>query len=181
MRVRPAVELLQRVAGFERRALELYRHFARAFEGHQSAARTWQAMAEAEAGHFAILSLAEDRLPAGEGTAGCATVLDEAQLARWEATLADLEAKGRQPAITLEEAAEITVTWEREEAPRLLALLDALPEPTRRSTAAGLAQGADEHLECLERLLETVGREALLPALAPIRDSVSRLNALAAG
>ncbi len=173
-------DLLQIFAGFERRALELYRHFAQEFAGHAAAGRIWRAMSDAEAGHFAILRLAEDRLPAGASSQEAVLGFDEGTLDDWEARLGELDAHSRRPGLALAEAAEVTLTWEREELPRLLTLLTALPEPARRTTAAGLIRGADEHLRCLEELLRAVGSDSLLPEISQLEESVARLRLLAA-
>jgi len=174
-------DLLQIFAGFERRALELYRTFAQVFAAHPTAGRIWRAMSDAEAGHFAVLRLAEDRLPAvGSMTEGNRR-FDEGHLDEWESTLQELEAKGRRPEIDPAEAAQITLMWEREELPRLLALLADLPEPARQRTAAGLVEGAEEHLHSLRELLKAVGSVRLLPEVSQIEESVSRLRHLAAG
>ncbi|MGH7412363.1 MAG: hypothetical protein ACREJ6_15055 [Candidatus Methylomirabilis sp.] len=180
-RQRTVGDLLQIFAGFERRALELYRHFAQEFARHAAAGRIWRAMSDAEAGHFAILRLAEDRLPAGATAQETALSFDEGTLDEWEATLEELDAQSRRPGLALADAAAVTLTWEREELPRLLALLTALPEPARRTTAAGLVQGAEEHLRCLEELLRAVGSESLLPEVSRLEESVARLRLLAAG
>lgn len=174
-------DLLQIVAGFERRALELYRYFAQVFAAHPTAGRIWRAMSDAEAGHFAVLRLAEDRLPAAGSTTEGDRRFDEGHLDEWESTIKELEAKGRRPEIDPAEAAEITLTWEREELPRLLALLADLPEPARQRTAAGLLEGAEEHLHSLRELLKAVGSDRLLPEVSQIEESLSRLRHLAAG
>lgn len=174
-------DLLQIFAGFERRALELYRYFAQVFAAHPTAGRIWRAMSDAEAGHFAVLRLAEDRLPAVGSTTEGDRRFDEGHLDEWESTLQEFEAKGRRPEIDPAEAAEITLMWEREELPRLLALLADLPEPARQRTAAGLVEGAEEHLHSLRELLKAVGSVRLLPKVSQIEESVSRLRHLAAG
>ena len=174
-------DLLQIFAGFELRALELYRYFAQVFAAHPTAGRIWRAMSDAEAGHFAVLRLAEDRLPAVGSTTEVDRRFDEGHLDEWESTIKELEAKGRRPEIDPAEAAEITLTWEREELPRLLALLADLPEPARRLTAAGLVEGAEKHLHSLRELLKAVGSDSLLPEVSQIEESLSRLRHLAAG
>ena len=174
-------DLLQIVAGFERRALELYRHFAQTFAAYPTVARIWWAMSDAEAGHFAVLRLAEDRLPAGGIATEVGQSFDEDRLEEWESTITQLEAKGRQPEIDPAEAAEVTVAWEREELPRLLDLLTDLPEPARQRTAAGLVDGAEEHMRCLKDLVKTVGSDRLLPVISQIEESMARLRHMAAG
>ena len=174
-------DLLQLFAGFERRALELYRHFAQEFAAHPAAGRIWRAMSDAEAGHFAILRLAEDRLPGGATAQEAALSFDEGALDEWKATVEGLDAQSRRPGLALADAAEVTLTWEREELPRLLTLLTALPEPARRTTAAGLVQGADEHMGSLKELLKAVGSDRLLPEVSRIEESLSHLRRLAAG
>ena len=174
-------DLLQIFAGFEQRALELYRHFAQEFAGHASAGRIWRSMSDAEAGHFAILRLAEDRLPPGGAALEVGLNLYEDRLDEWKATLEELDTKGRRPGLAPADAAGITLAWEREELPRLLTLLAALPEPARRATAAGLVQGAEEHLRCLEELLKAVGSDSYLPEVSRLEGTLARLRLLAAG
>lgn len=176
-----AGQLLEAFAEFERRALELYRHFAQTFAGQPEAARIWRAMSDAEAGHFAVLRLAEDRLPRGGASAAPDPAIDQARLDGWRARLEELETKGQRAGLVPADAAEITLTWEREELPRLLTLLAALPEPARQATSAGLVQGAEEHLGCLEDLLKAVGRDSLVPEISLLQESVARLKLLAAG
>lgn len=171
-------ELLQIFAGFERRALELYRHFAQTFAAHPTAGRIWRAMSDAEAGHFAILRLAEDRLPAEGATTVRSESMNDYPLDEWDSRLAELEAKGGRSGLDPAEAAEVTLTWEREEVPRLLTLLADLPQPARRLTAAGLVEGAEEHLHCLKELLKAVGRDLLLPEVSRIEESVAHLRLL---
>lgn len=178
---RTTADLLQIFAGFEQRALDLYRHFAQAFAGHLAASRIWRAMSDAEAGHFAILRLAEDRLPAGGADAAPGPNFDDKRLAEWKSTLEQLDAKGRRPGLAPAEAAEVTLTWEREELPQLLALLFALPEPARHVTAAGLIEGAEDHLRCLKELLKEVGSDSLLPEVSRLEESMERLRLLASG
>lgn len=178
---RTVADLLQIFAGFEQRALDLYRHFAQAFAGHPALGKIWRAMSDAEAGHFAILCLAEDRLPAGSMAMAEGFSVDENRLAEWRSTLDRLEAKGRRPGIAPAEAAEVTLRWELEEAPRLLAVLSGLPEKARRVTAAGFIEGAEEHLRCLRELLTTVGSDSLLPEVSRLEESVAFLRLLASG
>lgn len=175
-----AEDLLEVFADFERRALELYRHFAQTFAAQPAASRIWRVMSDAEAGHFAVLRLAEDRLPRAGAPAGPKPIIDQGSLEEWKTRLAELEAEGKRPGLAPADAAEITLTWEREELPRLLTLLAALPEPARKATAAGLVQGAEEHVQCLEELLKIVGREPLLSEIPHLKESVSRLMRLSA-
>ena len=178
---RTVADLLQIFAGFEQRALDLYRHFAQAFAGHPGLGKIWRAMSDAEAGHFAILCLAEDRLPAGGIAPGPGPGFDEDRLAEWKSTLEQLDEEGRRPGLAPAEAAELTLRWELEELPRLIALLSTLPEPARHITAAGFIEGADEHLRCLRELLKAVGSDSLLPEVSRLEESVAHLRLLAAG
>jgi hypothetical protein len=138
-------------------------------------------MSDAEAGHFATLRLAEDRLPRETAPTRTNPAIDAARLKEWRARVEELETKGQRSGLTAADAAEITLTWEREELPRLLALLAALPQPARTAAAAGLAEGAEEHLGCLEELLKAVGRESLLPEVPLLKESAARLAELASG
>ncbi len=174
-------DLLQMFAGFEQRALDLYRHLAQVFAGHPALGTIWRAMSDAEAGHFAILCLAEDRLPAGSMAIAESLGVDENRLAEWKSRLDQLEAKGRRPGIAPAEAAEVTLAWELEEMPRLLTLLSALPEKARRLTAAGFIEGAEEHLRCLRELLTAVGRDPRVSDVSRLEESVASLRLLASG
>lgn len=178
---RTVADLLQSFAGFERRALDLYRHFARLFAERPDVATIWRTMSDAEAGHSAILLLAEDRLPPHHSSPEAGVIVDERHLAEWTSRLEELDDMGRRTGLSLQEAAEVTLTWEVEELPRLLALLSALPEPARRITAAGFIEGVEEHLQCLRNLLSAVGHHALLPEVSRMEPSVERLRYLAAG
>lgn len=178
---RTVADLLQIFARFEQRALDLYRHFAQAFAGQPAVGKIWRAMSDAEAGHFAILCLAEDRLPAGGAAIQPSPSIDEDRLAEWKSSLEQLEEKGRRPGLAPAEAAEVTLRWELEELPQLLTLLSALPEPARRLTCAGFVEGAEEHMRCLRELLKAVGSDFLLPEVSRLEESVARLRLLAAG
>lgn len=176
---RTLADLLQLFAGCEQRGLDLYRHFAQAFAAEPLLGSIWRAMSDAEAGHYAILRLAEDRLPRGDTKGVARLSFDEARLAEWRATLEALDAKGRRPGLAPAEAVQITVAWEREELPLLLSLLSALPEPARRMTAAGFVEGADEHLRSLRELLKAVGSDTCESEVTQLEESVTRLRRLA--
>ncbi len=86
--------LLEAYAGYEKRALALYRKLAERFEGNAQASRRWRQMSDAEARHFTTLQLASDWITmAGERTANLE--MEPAALAALAAKLDQLAAAPR--------------------------------------------------------------------------------------
>jgi hypothetical protein len=160
--------VLTRYAQLERRAMVLYRALATRFAAVPDAARRWQEMSDAEAGHFAVLGLAEDWVALG-GAASTPTPITEESLDLLGQRLTTLEEAAGREACGLAEAVEISLTWEELEMPRVAALIDLLGEPARGRVRAGLVAEAEAHVGSL-RALVAAGAPALAPRVAALGD-----------
>lgn len=154
------VALLERFAGYERRALLLYRSFAERFQGEPGASDLWRALSDAEASHFTTLRLATDRL----AIAGAAA-LEAGDLAGGlddlERRLQEVEAAAARPGLALTEAIGLAVTWEELEIARIARLVAALPDVVRPHVQPGLLGQLDRHHGDLRALARITGVEGL--------------------
>ncbi len=157
--------LIEAYAGYERRALLLYRRLSERFAAEAVASRHWRAMSDAEAGHFTTLQLATDRL----AMAGGAAIDVETDLAGVDGRLTALEQAAAAPALTAAQAAEVTLEWEEAEAVRITALLPSVPEPVRGRMRADLLGEMDRHYADLRALLAAAGRADLDGRLDALR------------
>jgi hypothetical protein len=148
--------LIEAYAGYERRALLLYRRLSERFAADGVASRHWRAMSDAEAGHFTTLQLATDRLAMAGGTAidvDVDVVAIEQRVAALEATAA--------AALSVAQAVQLTLEWEEAEAARITTLLPSIPEPVRARVRSGLLGEIDAHYGDLRALLAAAGRRDL--------------------
>ena len=148
--------LIEAYAGYERRALLLYRRLSDRFAADSVASRAWRAMSDAEAGHFTTLQLATDRLAMAGGTA----IDVEVDVAAIEKRVAALEETAA-AALSAAQAAQLTLEWEEAEAARITALLPSIPEPVRARVRSGLLGEIDAHYGDLRALLAAAGRRDL--------------------
>jgi hypothetical protein len=160
--------LIEAYAGYERRALLLYRRLCERFAADPVASRHWRAMSDAEAGHFTTLQLATDRL----AMAGGATTDVEVDVAAIEARLADLEKAAAATALSAAQAAELTLEWEEAEVARITALLPSIPEAVRVRVRTGLLGEIDAHYADLRALLAAAGRRDLDPRVDALRAAI---------
>lgn len=149
--------LIEAYAGYERRALLLYRRLSERFAADAVASRLWRAMSDAEAGHFTTLQLATDRL-AMAGGAVTEVSVDTAVL---ETGLTALEQAVAATALSAAQAAQLTLEWEEAESARITALLPSIPEPVRARVRTGLLGEIDAHYGDLRALLAATGRADL--------------------
>jgi hypothetical protein len=157
--------LIEAYAGYERRALLLYRRLSERFAAEPVASRHWRAMSDAEAGHFTTLQLATDRL----AMAGGATTDVDADVTSIDTRLAAIEQAAGAPALTAAQAAELTLQWEEAEVARVTALLPSIPDAVRARVRTGLLGEVDAHYGDLRALLAAAGRvdlEARVDALS---------------
>jgi hypothetical protein len=157
--------ILESYAGYERRALLLYRRLSERFAADPASSRLWRAMSDAEAGHFTTLQLATDRLAMA---GGAATDVD-ADTAAIEQRVAALEQAAAATALSAPQAAQLTLEWEEAEIARITALLPSIPEGLRARVRAGLLGEIDAHHADLRALLTAAGcrgLDARLEALA---------------
>jgi hypothetical protein len=146
--------LIEAYAGYERRALLLYRRLSERFAADAVASRLWRAMSDAEAGHFTTLQLATDRLAM---TGGAAAEV-EVDVAAIDARLATLEQAAAAGTLSTAQAAQLTLEWEEAEIVRIAALLPSIPEPVRARVRTGLLGEIDGHYGDLRALLVAAGR-----------------------
>lgn len=151
--------LIEAYAGYERRALLLYRRLSERFAADPAASRHWRAMSDAEAAHFTTLQLTTDRI----AMAGGATIDVDADVPAIETRVAALEQAAAAAALSAAQGAELTVAWEEAEVARITALLPLIPEPVRARVRAGLLGEIDAHYADLRALLDAVGRQDLAP------------------
>jgi hypothetical protein len=145
--------LIEAYAGYERRALLLYRRLSERFAADAAASRLWRAMSDAEAGHFTTLQLATDRL----AMAGGATTEVEVDIAAVEKRLTALEQAVAATALSTAQAAQLTLEWEEAESARITTLLPSIPEPVRARVRTGLLGEIDAHYGHLRALLAAAG------------------------
>ncbi|HUF92214.1 MAG TPA: hypothetical protein VMR23_07550 [Candidatus Limnocylindria bacterium] len=157
--------LIEAYAGYERRALLLYRRLSERFAADAVASRHWRAMSDAEAGHFTTLQLATDRL----AMAGGAAIDVDADVAAIETRLAALEQAAAATALNAAQAALLTLEWEEAEIARITALLPSIPEPVRARVRTGLLGEIDTHYADLRALLAAAGRDDLDGRLDALR------------
>lgn len=152
--------LLERYAGYERRALLLYRSLADRFRGQPDASARWRAMSDAEASHFTTLRLASDRVAmAGAADTEAGSLADG--LDDLERRLAEVEQAASRPGIGLTEAVELTITWEELEMARIRTLVTALPSAVQPHVERGLLGELDRHRSDLLALAGVAGVEDL--------------------
>ncbi len=159
--------VIEACAGFEKRALWLYRKLAERFGDNARASRHWRQMSDAEAGHFTLLQLALDWVSmAGEPSGDVG--LEPPALDALGAQLGRLEQAADRAGLTLAEAVELTLAWEELELPRILELIRHLPEQVRERVRTGLLGETDRHygdLLALVKEAEAAGLEARAEAL----------------
>jgi len=161
------VALLERYAGYERRALLLYRGFAERFHAEPGTASLWRALSDAEASHFTTLRLATDRVAlAGAADLEAGSLADG--LDDLERRLQEIEEAAAAARLSMAEAVGLAVTWEDLEMARIGSLVTALPSAVRPHIEAGLLGQLDRHqgdllalaratgVDCLERRVESL-------------------------
>lgn len=154
------VALLERYAGYERRALLLYRSFASRFGGEPAASGPWRALSDTEASHFTTLQLASDRMAmAGAAEMEAGSLVDG--LDDLERRLGEIERAASGTGLTLAEAVALTVTWEELELARIRSLVAALPAAVQPHVERGLLGGLDRHRGDLLALARATGVEDL--------------------
>lgn len=154
------VALLERYAGYERRALLLYRSLAGRFDGEPGPSALWRALSDAEASHFTTLRLASDRVAMAGAAATEAGHLAEG-LDDLERRLDAIEQAAARPDLSLGEAVALTVEWEEREIARIRALVAALPAPVQPHVERGLLGQLDGHRRDLVGLARAAGVDDL--------------------
>lgn len=160
--------VIEAYAGYEKRALHLYRKLAERFSDNPRASRQWRRMSDAEASHFTLLQLAPDWI-AMAGGPKTDPELTLAGLDALAAQLRQLEEAAAQPGLSLEEAVELTLVWEELELPRILDLLPALPEPARDKVRKGMVGESEPHYADLLELMKAAGAGGLTERVEALR------------
>ena len=145
------VKVLAELAAFERRAIMLYRAYAERFSATPAVSRLWWEMSEAEAGHFATLTLAGDLLdlpgnvaPGGDSVPAPPTEATEGLYQAAETAVA--------AGLDLGTAVETAFRLEENELPWIRTLLTRLAGRARASILTGVLPAFSTHLDCLESL-----------------------------
>ena len=160
--------LIEAYAGYEKRALQLYRKLAEGFSDNPRASRHWRQMSDAEASHFTLLQLALD----WTAMAGEPKTNPEQEPAALDALTAELhriEQTAEQPGLTLEAAVELTLAWEELEPPRILELLPYLPGRAQGQVRAVMVGEAEKHYADLMELVREAGAAGLEERVQALR------------
>jgi hypothetical protein len=143
---------LSTLAQFERRAIFLYRAFARQFAREPALSSLWREMSDVEAAHFAILTLAAESVERAPPVGASGGTIDPRALEEPDRLLAEAEARAKAGSLSPGEAVEVACAIERGEIPRIGDLLAWLPPRALapvRETVVGSLEG---HLACLGRI-----------------------------
>lgn len=169
--------LLEALSTFEKRGMTFYRRFAARFHAIPEASRLWTEMSNAEAGHFAVLTLAQDLVQMGHHPGEPLQEITLASLHEMEERLAALETQGEAPDLTLAQAVHLALAWEEDELPRVLALLPALPPQARGRILSGVFAEASLHYDCLKTLAELAGAASFEERIHLLRRRVTEADA----
>ena len=150
------VELVERYAQLEKRAVGFYRGLADRFAANQAAARLWLELSNTEASHFALLELAQDWITMAKGAGGMPAVTPEA-VASLDARHEALERAAEADGLSLEAAVGLSVDWEELELPRIVELSRHLPPPAQGRVMAGMVAEGAEHYRLLTDLVKAAG------------------------
>lgn len=135
----------------------LYRAYAERFSANSAVSRLWWEMSEAEAGHFATLTLASDLLdlPGNVAPDG-----DSVPAPPTDATAGLYHAAEAAVAASLELGAAVETAFrlEQNELPYIRTLLTSLAGRARASILTGVLPAFTTHLACLETLAIIGGR-----------------------
>ncbi len=162
--------LLEAISTFEKRGIVFYRRFAARFP---RVSRLWTQMSDAEAGHFAVLTLVQDWAPIERGQIQPPPEITPGSPDEMNRRLAALETRGEAPDLTLEEAVQLAVSWEEVELPRVLALLLLLPPEARPRVLSGLLAESNLHYDCLKELAGVAGVASLEARLDRLRQAAA--------
>lgn len=160
--------VIEAYAGYEKRALQLYRKLAERFRDNARVSRLWRQMSDAEASHFTLLQLAPDWI-AMAGEPKTDPELEPEALDALTAELSKLEQAAERPGLTLQEAVELTLAWEEQELPRILALLPCLPGRAREQVRAGIVGEVEKHYADLMELVKAAGAGGLEERVEALR------------
>ncbi len=159
---------IEAYAGYEKRALTLYRKLAERFRDHAQATRLWRQMSDAEASHFTTLQLAPDWI-AMAGGPKVDLELEPAALDALGGRLGQIETAAERPGLSFPEAVELTLAWEELELPRVLELLSSLPEQVRGRLRAGMLGESARHYADLLELANAAGVSGLAERVEALR------------
>lgn len=169
------VKVLSELAAFERRAIMLYRAYAERFSGNPAASRLWWEMSEAEAGHFATLTLACDLLdlpgniaPGGASVPAPPTEAADRLYRAAEAAVA--------AGLDLGTAVDTACRLEESELPWIRSLLTSLAGRARTSILTGVLPAFATHLDCLETLAIMGGRTDLTVHIQALQAEAAALR-----
>jgi hypothetical protein len=168
--------LLADLAGFEKRAITLYRTYAERFADNPAVGRLWREMSDVEAGHFATLTLAGDLLDmpgsVASGTQAAPLAASDTTEALYQA--AETAARGSP---LLAAVVETALRLEEDELPRVRSLLTTLAGRARASVLTGVLPGFVSHLDCLETLATLSGRTDLTQRIRALKADADTLRA----
>jgi rubrerythrin len=169
--------VLEAFSSFEKRGIDFYRRFAARFNAPPRVQLLWTEMSNAEAGHFAVLSLTQDWIQTGRDATEPSPGLTPADLDTMDRRLTALEAEGTASDLTFAEAVGLAVEWEEIELRRVLVLLPALPAGAKGRVVSGLVAEAGLHYDCLQELAGLAGAASLETRFSALRAGASQAAA----
>ena len=159
---------LEAFSTFEKRAMAFYRRLGSRFQDPPGASLLWIEMSNAEAAHFAVVTLAQDWIHGKGAPPPPLPEMTQASLDALAQRFRILERRAEADHLTLADAVELAMEWEATELPPVLALVSAIPHEAAQRLRAGLLNEAASHYRCLKELA----------ALAGVTSLDSRLDAL---
>jgi rubrerythrin len=160
--------LLERHAELEKRGMSFYRALADRFAFEIAAARLWRELSDTEASHFALLELAQD-WSAAAGPEQTARDIAGDHLEGIGERMREIEEAAGRASTTLVDAVELSILWEELELPRILDLLQHLPDKARSRVLAGMVGELTDHYRVLvdrARAAGAPGNAARVSAMA---------------
>ncbi|HSB69494.1 MAG TPA: hypothetical protein VLT62_09195 [Candidatus Methylomirabilis sp.] len=168
------LKILAEIATYERRAVLLYRAYAGRFTANPAVSRLWGEMSDAEAAHFATLTLAGDLLGLPGNVAPKGDALPAPPIDATERLYQAAEAAAG--GLDLAAAVETAFRLEQNELPWIRILLASLAGRARASILTGVLPAFSTHLDCLETLSTMSGRSDLTEKIRALQAEAAALR-----
>ena len=169
------LKILAEIATYARRAILLYRAYAERFSANPAVSRLRGEMSDAEAGHFATLTLAGDPLALPGNVAPQGDALPAPPIDATERLYQAAEAAAA-GGLDLAAADETAFRLEQHELPWIRILLVSLVGRARASILTGVLPVFSTHLDCLETLATLSGRSDLTDQIRALQAEVATLR-----
>lgn len=175
LQVTPMMKLeavLEAYAEYEKRAMRFYRKLSDRFVAESDASRLWLDLSNAEAGHFAALTLTVDRVAMAESRSEKPTEWENT-LERLSKKMSALEMAGEDPGLTIGEAVRLSVLWEELELPGIIELFPHLGDRAKGELRSSILSGATRHYQSLADLVKVAGRNELIGRIEALKTEAS--------